>query len=111
VTHPDAGTPMEARIVLTTEGDSASADRLASALIDARIAACVTMHTVRSRYRWDDALHDADETQLVIKTTPERVGDVVATILEHHSYEVPEVIALEAYAGAAYGAWIHGEVG
>ncbi len=102
---------MGVRIVLTTEGDPAAADRLASALVEARSAACITMHTVRSRYRWSGAVHDAEEIQMVIKTTPEGVDDVVAVILEHHSYDVPEVIALEAHAGAAYGAWIHGQVG
>ena len=109
MTSTEGGTSRGACIVLTTEADRVAADRVASALIDGHVAACVTMHPVRSMYRWQGTVHDTDEVQLVVKTMAGAVDDVIAVIVDHHSYEMPEVLVLEARAGADYGAWI-GEV-
>ncbi len=97
-------------LVLTTEGDTERASQLAETLIDRRIAACVTMQEIRSLYRWEGEVVEDAEVQLVIKTDVATVPSVRATIDELHSYDLPEIVVLDASASAEYARWVAGEV-
>ena len=91
---------------------SAEAPDLARALVERRLAACVNLVEVRSVYRWEDALQDDPETLLVIKTTGARFADLRAAVVQLHSYDLPEVIAVAtADALPDYAAWVAREVG
>ncbi|GAB3753214.1 divalent-cation tolerance protein CutA [Lysobacter olei] len=80
--------------------DAATADRLARAVVEARLAACVNaLPGVRSTYRWKEQVEQADEVLLLIKTTAARLDALTARLRELHSYELPEVLAVEASAG------------
>ncbi len=98
-------------LVLCTAPDDDTAARLARALVDARCAACVNLIPgVRSIYRWQGAVEEAREVQLLIKTRDGRVADVERVLRAHHPYEVPEILALPvASGGADYLAWIAAE--
>lgn len=91
--------------------DLASAERLAGALVDERLAACVqVLPGVRSVYRWQGAVEHAAETLLLIKTTRERLDALAARVREVHPYELPELLAVEATGGLpAYLAWVAAE--
>jgi periplasmic divalent cation tolerance protein len=99
------------RIVLCTCADSETASRLARALVDERLAACVNaIPDVVSTYRWNDAIHTDNEVLLLIKTTADRLDAMQARLLELHPYEIPEVLAIEPIAGSApYLAWLDRE--
>ena len=97
-------------LVLTTEGDRERASELAETLIDLSIAACVTMQEIRSLYRWEGEVVEDAEVQLVIKTDVATVPSVRATIDELHSYDLPEIVVLDAMASAEYARWVAGEV-
>jgi periplasmic divalent cation tolerance protein len=99
--------------VLTTAGSAAEAERIAAALIERRLAACVQTHgPIRSRYRWQGAVEEAEEWQCLAKTEASLYDDVEALIRELHSYEEPEIVALPIVAGSAgYLAWVSAEVG
>lgn len=89
------------------------AERIAGALLDARLAACVTrLPGAQSWYRWQGAVESAQEWLLFIKTTRERYETLEHTLASLHSYEVPEILAFEASAGLpAYLAWVAQETG
>ena len=95
-------------VVLTTAGSQAEAARIASALVERRLAACVNVvPRVSSTYRWKGAVHTEEEWLLVVKTREDRFEEVRSAIRELHSYEQPEVILLPVGAGdAGYLAWI-----
>jgi periplasmic divalent cation tolerance protein len=99
---------MTALIVFCTCPDRESAQRLARALVEQRLAACIgVVPGVRSIYRWNDAVEEADEAQLLIKTTSERYPALEAAVRAAHPYELPELIAVEAAAGSVpYLDWI-----
>lgn len=99
---------MNALLVLTNLPDRPSAEDLATALLDARLAACVNLLApCRSFYRWKNALECADEIPMLIKTTTEHYAAVEALIRDRHPYELPEVIAIPITAGLPeYLAWI-----
>lgn len=84
------------------------ADSLASALVEARVAACVSVlpHIV-STYRWNGAVQRDAESLLLIKTTAVCFEDLRREVLAHHPYELPEVIAVDVACGhAPYLEWI-----
>ncbi len=95
-------------LVMTNLPDTHSAQQLAQQLVESRLAACVNcMPGVRSVYRWQGAVEQADEVALIIKTTPARYAELEAAIKAAHPYEVPEIIAIPVSAGwPAYADWI-----
>lgn len=95
-------------IVLTTAGSREEAERIAQALVDRRLAACVNISApMRSVYRWKGAVESAEEFVLLIKTAAASFDRVRDAIKELHSYELPECIALPIEGGSAeYLAWI-----
>ena len=87
------------------------APELARALVDRRLAACVNLVPVRSVYRWQGSVQDDPETLLVVKTTASRFEALRNTVVELHSYDLPEVVALPATdALPAYALWVRHEV-
>src|SRR5690606_27234894 len=86
----------------------ATAQRIARALVDRRLAACVSvLPGVVSVYRWQGAVETASEVQLLIKTTRVRYAEVEAAVLALHPYELPELLAVEPVTGLArYMDWI-----
>lgn len=94
------------RLVLTTCADQASADQLARHLLEQRLAACVSLLPITSYYHWQGELQQEKEVQLVIKTSANQLHKLLEALTRHHSYEVPELVVLDASAAGAYGAWL-----
>jgi periplasmic divalent cation tolerance protein len=93
--------------VLVTAGSPAEARRLARALVERRLAACVNLHPIRSVYRWKGKVEEAREVALAVKTTRARFPALRAAVRELHSYEVPCILALPVAEGhAPYLRWV-----
>jgi periplasmic divalent cation tolerance protein len=88
-------------VLLSTVGKSEDAERIAEALVERRLAACVNVVPgLRSVYRWKGRVEREDEVLLVIKTAGERVEEVRrALVAGLHPYEVPELVALPVAGG------------
>ncbi|MGA9041307.1 MAG: divalent-cation tolerance protein CutA [Terriglobales bacterium] len=101
------------KILLTTAGSPDEARKIAHALVERRLAACVNIiPEVQSVYRWKEKVEQAQEWMLVIKTTSEAFTEVKAAIKELHSYELPECICFEIEDGSPeYLKWIGESVG
>jgi periplasmic divalent cation tolerance protein len=99
-------------VVLCACASSEEAQRVARALVEKRLAACVNvMPGVRSVYRWQDAIEDEEEVLLFIKTSRALMEELRGEIERLHSYEVPEVIALQVVDGSErYLAWMNREL-
>ena len=97
--------------MLSTAGSRDEAERIARALVDERLAACVNVVApITSIYRWKGAVERAEEVLLVVKTRSVLATRVAGRIRELHSYELPEAIVLPIDGGAAdYLAWIADE--
>lgn len=96
-------------VVLVTCSGAAEARRIARAVVEARLAACVNIlpGAVTSIYRWKGKVESAQERLLVIKTSRKRLAKLQAEVARLHSYEVPEFIALPIADGSvAYLAWM-----
>jgi periplasmic divalent cation tolerance protein len=87
----------------------AEAQRIARAVVEARLAACVNIlpGVVHSIYRWKGKVESSRERLLLIKTSRKRLAKLRAAVERLHSYDVPEFVALPIAAGSpAYLAWI-----
>jgi periplasmic divalent cation tolerance protein len=102
---------MSTLLVLTNLPDRAAAERLAGALIEQRVAACVNiLSPCRSVFRWKSAVQSEEEHPVLIKTTAERYDALEAAIRAGHPYELPEIIAVPIERGLpAYLAWVDAE--
>jgi len=99
-------------VVLSTCASAEEGQRVARALVEKRLAACVNLiGGVRSVYRWNDVIEDEEEVLLVIKTSRPLVTELQVEIERLHSYEVPEFIALPIVEGSeSYLAWMNREL-
>lgn len=95
-------------VALTTVGTAADAERIARALVEGRLAACVNVVPgIVSVYRWHDAVERDDEWLLVIKTGSEQLEPLGEALVALHPYELPELVALPIAGGhAPYLAWL-----
>ncbi|SFF48189.1 divalent cation tolerance protein [Fontimonas thermophila] len=98
---------MSAALALVTCPHDA-AERLATALVEARVAACVNIVAhVRSVYRWNGELCRDDEALLLIKHPSAGFEALRAAVLAHHPYELPEIVAVDLDRGhAPYLDWL-----
>jgi periplasmic divalent cation tolerance protein len=98
-------------LVLTNCPDEESANAIALALVEERLAACVNiLPRVQSVYRWQGAVESATEIPLLIKSTATNYPALEAAIRNRHPYQVPEIIALPVERGLpAYLDWIASE--
>ncbi len=103
---------MQALLVLSTCPDEARAARIAMTLVQERLAACVTrLAGARSVYRWQGAIEQADEVQLLIKTTPAGFAPLRARLLALHPDTLPEILALPVADGhTPYLDWLAAQV-
>lgn len=94
-------------LILTTVPEGFDAEALARDLVEAGLAACVSVHAPQvSTYRWQGAVETARERPLVVKTTSGRVPAVRQALVGRHPYDVPEFLVVRADADEAYGRWI-----
>ena len=98
-------------LVITQMPDRASALALARALVESRVAACVSVGApVESLYHWQGKIETAQETPVTVKTQPSRYNEVEAAIRSQHPYELPEIVAVPVVEGfAPYLQWIADE--
>jgi periplasmic divalent cation tolerance protein len=94
-------------LILSTAPSHEEASRIAEALIENRLAACVQLSPIESWYRWQGKIEHASETGLQIKTMAHLVAEVEHRIRALHAYEVPEILVIPVIGGGAeYLGWI-----
>ena len=84
-------------IVLTTTPNVEEAENLARKIVEEKLAACVQiLPTIKSFYFWEGKVQKESENLLLIKTLSTKFSDLEKFIQAHHSYDVPEIVALES---------------
>lgn len=95
-------------LIHITCGDMDNARQIAKALVEERLAACVSiLPGVESVYRWQDALENSLEIQLLVKSRRELMDKIRERVCNLHHYELPEIIAVPIVEGLqTYLNWI-----
>jgi periplasmic divalent cation tolerance protein len=102
------GTPATPLVILVTAGSRDEAVGIGRTLVTDRLAACVNVAgPIRSIYRWQEAVEEADEWLLIVKARAADLPALEARVRALHSYEVPEVLALAVAGGSEeYLRWL-----
>lgn len=105
------GRMAEILTVLTTTDSEDKARALAAGAVERRLAACAQISApVTSVYRWQGAIENDAEWQVLFKTSAARYGGLEEYIRDAHDYDVPEIIATPVVRGGAdYLAWVDEE--
>jgi periplasmic divalent cation tolerance protein len=103
--------PMSHEIcVIYSTAPPLEAPKMAKALLERHLVACVNIVPVNSYYTWKGEFCADDEHLLIAKTRAEKATEVIRAIRELHPYEVPEIIALPVIAGhEPYLDWVYEE--
>lgn len=98
-------------VVFCTCASAGEAEAIARRLVEHRLAACASLtRPVKSIYRWKGAVEEAEEISLTIKTRRALFAQVAAEIRKLHSYETPEIVAVQIVDGLeSYLSWIETE--
>ena len=99
-------------VVFITTGSLKEAETIAYTLVEEKLAACVNIWpSVRSIFRWEGEVHKEHESFLMAKTHRNVLPHLTQRVLELHSYDTPQVIALPIEAGSSdYLQWIKDQV-
>ena len=99
-------------VLFITTADIEEARRIADLLVEERQAACVNiLPGVNSLFWWQDRVDKAEESLLIVKSQARLLDQIVKTVKKHHSYDVPEIVALPVIGGNPdYLEWIAKEL-
>lgn len=97
--------------ITTTTASQADARQLAARLLQQRLAACVQIARIESHYRWQGALQQTPEWQLLIKSRQDRFQAIARLLEQEHPYELPQLLATAIRASSpGYAAWLHAQL-
>ncbi len=98
--------------ITTTLENEPDAQRLARALVEQRLAACVQITgPIQSVYRWQHAIQQSAEFRCTLKTRSDLKSAVVQWIETHHPYDVPEVLVVDIQdCSEGYAQWLRSEL-
>lgn len=101
------------QLVLLTVLSMDEAEALAEAIVESRLAACVQiLPQMKSIYIWEGNVQKETEHLLLIKTLPEKWEELRNFITANHSYDVPEIVAIDAVrVSGPYLEWIKNMLG
>ena len=95
-----------------TAGSKSEARKIAQALVESRLAACVNiLDNMQSIYRWQGKVQEDSEVVLIAKTTEAQVFRLIEKVKSLHSYDCPCVVSLPVLDGyPPFLNWVHAEV-
>jgi periplasmic divalent cation tolerance protein len=100
----------ESCIVLTTTDSEVVAHKIATNLIEQRLAACVQIDKVKSFFYYENRPQQEEEFRLMIKAASKNYKNIEESIKLNHNYQLPQIIKLDIAGGLAqYMDWIHGK--
>lgn len=97
--------------IYSTAANQEEADRLATLILDKKLAACVNSWPNRSQYLWEGKIETSEEITMIIKTTEAQFQKIEQLIQENHSYKVPCIVAVDIKrSNPSYKEWLMGIV-
>lgn len=98
-------------IVLVTASSQKEAVRIGEEMVNAKLAACANViPKIQSIYRWKGKTVKSGEALLILKSTELRYRALEKAIKSVHSYETPEIMAIQVREGFdQYMNWVRME--
>jgi periplasmic divalent cation tolerance protein len=93
--------------VMTTTESMTAAQKIARALVERKLAACVQVSEIESFFNWEGEAQNEREFRVLAKCTKARYPEVESAIRELHGYDLPAIVAFEfSDAYGPYAEWI-----
>ena len=96
----------EVLLLTTTESNEKKARNIAKLLIENKLAACVSIKSIDSIYRWEDDIEETKEIEITIKSKPELKDDLIVFLQKMTSYDVPQILYKKIQADENYFDWL-----
>ena len=94
-------------LVVTSVGSRDEANRIASALVERRLAACAQISAIDSYYTWEDEVRHEAEFRVLFKVAASAYDEAEQAIRTLHSYDLPAIHAIPVErAYAPYADWV-----
>lgn len=94
-------------VIYVTCGSDEEAEKLSNGLVNKGLAACVNIADVKSVFEWKGKIEKESERLLIIKSVRSNFEMIEEYIKANHSYECPEIIAMEVTAASEkYASWV-----
>ena len=88
-------------LVLVTTASKEDAENILRNLLEAKLIACGNISSqVTSFFRWKGEIEKAEECLVLMKSRRDLFDKVAQAVKALHSYETPEIIALEVADGS-----------
>jgi len=99
-------------VIFVTAANKEEAKLIAASLLKKKLVACVNIvDKVESFFWWKGKIDSAKEALLIIKSKRANFPKITKLIKSIHSYDVPEIIAIEIISGyIPYLNWIDDSV-
>lgn len=94
-------------LIFTTAATKEEAKKIAKALLQQKLAACVQLSNIESFFIWEDSVNEEHEVLLLIKAKAGNFTEIESCIKSVHSYKVPEIVQIDIEEGSLqYLNWI-----
>ena len=99
-------------MIITTVNSDSAAKKIAQALIEEKLAACVNIiPSVTSIFRWEGKVSTESELILIAKSKKKLFDEIKDKILSLHPYKLPEIITVPIVDGSKeYLKWVEDEL-
>ena len=102
---------MKQIMVFITVPNRKTAQKVKKALLDTKIAACISIvDKIDSFYWWKGKIEHSKELLLIIKTLKSNFPLLEREVKKVHPYETPEITAVDISGSKDYLAWIKASV-
>jgi periplasmic divalent cation tolerance protein len=102
----------EATVGMVSVPNQEAADKIAQALVEGRLAACVQAFPIKSTYSWEGEINTDDELLLLVKSRASLAEKIRELVVSLHPYDVPEVLFVAVGSGhSPYLSWIDSVTG
>ena len=96
----------EVLILITTESNEEIAKNIAYLLLKNRLAACVSVKKINSKFMWENKIEEMEEFEITIKSKPELKDDLIEFLQTKTTYDIPQIVYKKFHANTKYLDWI-----
>ena len=97
-------------LLITTVCDKSYAEKIAKLLINKKLAACVSIKKIISFYNWEEKVQKDNEYEIIVKSTPEKLNELIFILRKEIQYEIPQFIYKTFDSEINYYGWVQKSV-
>jgi periplasmic divalent cation tolerance protein len=97
-------------LIYITCKDKKEAEKISMHLLKNRLIACANIFPIKSLYWWNKKIVNDKENVIIAKTNNKNFKKVVNEVKKMHSYQIPCILKINAFANKDYENWANKEM-